>query len=493
MAQSRREATPRTPTKPQRAGRLCACFGFALCLAAGARAAAAQPAAAKPSRPNIVWLVGEDLGPDLGAYADAQARTPNLDALARQGAVFTRAFTHAPVCAPSRSGLITGMYPTTIGTHHMRSVLLKPPPLFTSYLKQAGYTIAWPGGGPNRTGGRGKTDFNFEVAADAFDHTEDWTQKLPQQPFFAYLNFPASHESQIRAPVEAFAKLTARLRPEERHDPAKAVVPSFYPDAAEVRRDIARYYDLVTAVDYEVGDVLAALERAGLADNTIVVFFGDHGRGLPRYKRWLYDTGIRVPLIVRWPGRVAAGSLRDDLVAFVDLAPTMLAAAGVAIPPALQGQDFFAASRRRRRHVFAARDRMDETYDRIRAVRGDRFKYIRNFHPELPYAQRIAYAELMPTLQLWRRYDALGRLVHAQRHFFAARKPEEELYDTANDEYEVNNLAGSPEHQAVLRDLRGALDRWMRETNDLGAVPETELVRRELVKDMTEQYRARKQ
>ena len=303
----------------------------------------------------------------------------------------------------------------------------------------------------------------------------------------------APHESQIRLPDEAFAKATARLRPEDRHDPAKMVVPPFYPDAPEVRRDIARYYDLVTVLDHQVGDVLAALERNGVADNTLVVFFGDHGRGLPRYKRWVYDTGIRVPLVARWPHRVAPGTVRDDLVAFLDLAPTMLTAAGVPVPPGLQGQAFLGPSPRRRTHVFAARDRMDETTDRIRAVRTERFKYIRNFHPELPYAQRIAYAEEMLTLQVWRRGHAAGRLTGAQRIFFSPAKPREELYDTSRDPYEVENLAGSPEHQSVLRDLRAALDRWMKETKDLGEVPEAELVRRGLVKDMAEQYGDRRQ
>jgi len=459
----------------------------------------------KASRPNIVWIVGEDMGPDVGAYGDTNARTPNIDGLAKQGALFTRAFTHAPVCAPSRSGLITGMYPTTIGTHHMRSVLLKPPPLFTDHLKKAGYTIAWPGRGPNRTGNVGKTDFNFEIDPGAFDYNEDWVEKLPPaRPFFAYYNVQWSHESQIRSTNEQFAKLTARLKPEDRHDPAKMVVPPFYPDAPEVRRDIARYYDLVTAVDIRVGEILASLERQGVADNTVVVFFGDHGRGMPRYKRWIYDTGTKVPLIVRWPrlsragaasatqaGGIEPGTVRDDLVSFVDFAPTMLSIAGVAVPKEMQGQVFLGPEAKKRTHVFAHRDRMDETYDRIRAVRGERYKYIRNFHPELPYAQRIQYMEEMPTMQVWRRWNAEGKLKGPQKIFFSPTKPKEELYDSEVDPYEIDNLTGSPKHQSILRDLRAVLDRWMAETKDMGAVPESEMVRRGLVKDMTEQYKGR--
>jgi N-sulfoglucosamine sulfohydrolase len=452
-------------------------------LAAASPLSAQQPTRPSDSargRPNIVWIVGEDMGPDVGAYGDANARTPNLDALAKQGALFTRAFTHAPVCAPSRSGLITGMYPTTIGTHHMRSVLLKPPPMFTDHLTKAGYAVAWPG----------KTDFNFPLRPGG---DTNWLDTLPAEPFFAYMNFNVSHESQIRSTEEQFAKNTARLKPEDRHDPSKMVVPPFYPDAPEVRRDIARYYDLVTAVDYRVGDVLAALDRAGVADNTIVVFFGDHGRGMPRYKRWVYDTGIKVPLIVRWPRGhgFAPGTVRDDLVSFVDFAPTMLSIARVPVPKEMQGQVFLGPGAKKRTHVFAHRDRMDETYDRIRAVRDSRYKYIRNFHPELPYAQRIQYAEEMPTLQVWRKWNAEGKLKGPQRIFFSPTKPKEELYETGSDPYEINNLAESPEHQSVLRELRVVLDRWMEETRDMGSIPESEMVKRRLVKDMTEQYKDR--
>ena len=445
-----------------------------------------------PSRPNIVWIVGEDMGPDIGAYGDANARTPNIDAFATQGVLYTHAFTHAPVCAPSRSGLVTGMYPTTIGTHHMRSVLLKPPPLFTDHLKKAGYTIAWPGNRGQRTGGNGKTDFNFEVAPDAFDYTGDWVETLPpNRPFFAYINIPTTHESQIRSNDEQFAKNTARLTAEDRHDPAKMIVPPFYPDTPEVRRDIAHYYDLVTAVDYRVGDILAALDRAGVAQNTVVFFFGDHGRGMPRYKRWIYDTGIKVPLIVRWPRGARAGTKSSDLVSFVDFAPTVLSLAGAPIPPPMQGQPFAGAAPAKRKYVFAHRDRMDERYDRIRAVRDHRYKYIRNFHPELPYAQRIQYNEENPTMRVWRRWSEEGKLTGPQKIFFSPTKPREELYDTQSDPYEVNNLADSPKHRSTLDELRAALERWIDETKDQGAVPESELVNRGLVRDMTDQYKDR--
>jgi uncharacterized sulfatase len=433
-------------------------------------------------RPNVVWIVGEDLGPELGCYGDAYARTPKLDRLAKEGARFARAFTHSPVCAPSRSGLITGMYPTTIGTHHMRSKLLAPPPTFTSLLRQAGYFVAW----------SGKTDFNFEVPPGAFDSTRDWLKALPPQPFFAYINFTDSHESQIRSAPDKFARTTARLTAEQRHDPAQATLPPYYPDTPEIRRDWANYYDLVTAVDYKVGEVLQALAAHGAASNTVVFFFGDHGRGLPRGKRWVYDSGIRVPLLVRWPGRIQPGSVREDLVSFVDFAPTVLALAGTDIPKSMPGRVFlgpYAAPERE--YIFAARDRMDETYDRIRCVRSRDFKYIRNFHPELPYAQRIAYLEEMPTMQIWRRLNAEDKLAGPQRFFFAKTKPAEELYDLNTDPHEINNLAGVPGHRKQLDQMRAALDQWMEQSQDLGAVPETELIRRGLVADKLKEYEKR--
>jgi uncharacterized sulfatase len=447
--------------------------------------ALAVPLAAATSpepRPNIIWIVGEDMGPELGCYGDTNAITPNLDRLAREGARFTRAFTHAPVCAPSRSGLITGMYPTTIGTHHMRSELLEPPRTFTSYLRDAGYFVAWPG----------KTDFNFKVPKVAFDSTGNWRTNIPRQPFFAYINFTVSHESQIRAPKQQMARNVARLKPDDFHDPTKMKLPPYHPDTPETRRDLANYYDLCTAVDYLAGDVLRQLDRTGLSGNTIVLFFGDHGRGLPRSKRWVYDSGIHVPLIVRWPGVIKPGTLREDLVSFIDFAPTMLALAGATIPTNMQGQVFLGPKTGpERKYVFAARDRMDEAPDRIRSVRSKQFQYIRNFHPELPYAQRIDYMEQMPTMLVWRKLNYEGKLASPQKLFFRLTKPVEELYDINADPDEINNLAGQAKYESVLKEMRGALDQWISETRDMGAVPEEEMIRRGTVTDRLKEYQQR--
>jgi N-sulfoglucosamine sulfohydrolase len=434
------------------------------------------------AQPNFIWIVGEDLGPELGCYGDAYARTPNLDKLAAEGARFTRAFTHAPVCAPSRSGLITGQYPIKIGSHHMRSKLLEPPPAFTTHLRRAGYFVAWPG----------KTDFNFNIPDDYFDSTNNWRRNPPRRPFFAYINMGESHESKIRQPQDAFDKVTAVLKPEQRHNPALAPVPPYHSDTPIVRRDLAKYYDLVSVVDNRVGEILRQLEENGLLENTVIFFFGDHGRGLPRSKRWVYDSGIRVPLIIKWPGQIKAGTVREELVSFVDFGSTVLSVAEVAIPKEVDGQPFLGPNATPRKYIYAHRDRMDETPDRIRAVRDERFKYIRNFETNLPYAQRIVYMEEMPTMREWRRLNAEGKLIVAQKLFFSPTKPKEELYDTETDPHEIYNLAALPQHAAKLKELRGALEDWIRKTGDLGQIPERELIKRGLVADSLSQYEERK-
>jgi arylsulfatase A-like enzyme len=465
-------------------------LGYHRILAAGAQSNQAK------KQPNIIWLVLDDASPTLGCYGDPQAITPNMDRLAREGARFTRAFTHAPVCAPSRSGLVTGMYPTTIGSHHMRSKLINPPETFMSLLRKAGYYLAWPG----------KTDFNFDPAdpkaatsatdppAGSIDSRANWLETPPpRQPFFAYLNLGVTHESQVRADAAQHAKNTARLKPGEFHNPAKMKVPAYYPDAPEIRKDLAQYYDLITAADYQVGDILAWIDKHGIADETVVILFSDHGRGMPRAKRWLYDSGIHVPLIVRAPGRIKPGATRNDLVSFIDFAPTMLALAGAEIPERLQGQVFLGDKRPKPRgYVYAAADRMDNAVDRIRAVRDERYKYIRNFHPELPYAQRIPYNEENPTMRVWRKMSEEGRLSGPTALFFSPTKPKEELYDTEADPDEVRNLATDPKFRRTLERMRKAMDAWIRTTKDMGEIPEEELIKRGVVRDVLKEYANRK-
>ena len=433
-------------------------------------AASAAPA----ERPNILWITCEDTSPDLGCYGDSEARTPNLDRLASEGARFQNAFSVAGVCAPSRSGIITGMYPSSIGTHHMRSQGVPPPYVkcFTEYLRAAGYFCT------NNV----KTDYNFAAPLTAWDQSSNrahWRNRGKGQPFFSVFNIVTTHESRIRVSAEEFAELTRRLRPEDRHDPARAKLPPYYPDTPVVRRDWANYYDLVTAMDLQAADLLKQLDDDGLASNTVVFFYGDHGRGLPRAKRWIYDSGVRVPLIVRWPGKIKPGTVRADLVSLIDLAPALLSIAGLPIPRHLQGQPFLGdAPSKPREHVFFIRDRMDETYDMMRGVRTARFKYIRNYQPGKPYAQYIHYMDQMPTLREWRRLNAEGKLEGPQKLFFAPEKPEEELYDVVNDPHEISNLAGSAEHRNTLAQLRAVQERWMEQIKDLGKMKEADLQER---------------
>ncbi|WP_254508854.1 sulfatase-like hydrolase/transferase [Anatilimnocola floriformis] len=429
-------------------------------------------ALAAESRPNILWISLEDISPDLGCYGDEQALTPNIDGLAKQGARFTRAFTHAGVCAPSRSGLITGMHPTTIGTHYMRCKGVPPAHVkcFTEYLRGAGYYCT----------NDNKTDYNFDAPLTAWDDNRagaHWRNRPDKdQPFFSVINLVSTHESQIRLGEKQQAARREKLAESERHDPAKMVLPPYYPDTPIVRRDLANYYDNLTFTDKRVGEILKQLDEDGLADKTVVFFWGDHGRGLPRGKRWVYDSGIRVPLVIRWPGKIEPASVREDLVCFLDFAPTLLALAGIERPQHLQGQVFLGPEKaKEREYVFAARDRMDETLDIIRSVRDKRFKYIRNYRPDLPYAQDIAYMNEMPTMQEWRRLAAADKLVFPQTIFFQPTKPIEELYDTDKDPHEVNNLADKPEFAAELIRLRAAHEKWRKETGDLGLIPEAVL------------------
>jgi len=434
-----------------------------------------QPAARKTAeeaasrkRPNMLWISCEDISPDLGCYGSTEVVTPNIDRLAAEGVRYANAFTIAPVCAPNRSGIITAMCPTSIGSMHMRTSVkgyeAVPPPYvkcFTEYLRAAGYYCS----------NRSKTDYQFAPPLTAWDRTgrdhNDWDGRAPGQPFFCVVNYTVTHESRIRVPLEKDPVI----------DPAGVALPPYYPDTPLVRRDWARYLDNIEALDKEVGGLLERLERDGLAENTVVFFWSDHGRGLPRAKRWIYDSGIHVPLIVRWPGEIEPGTVCEDLVSSIDFGPAALSVAGVEVPAYMQGRPFLGGQKAGpREYIFAHRDRMDETYDMIRCVRNKRYKLIRNFQPEKPYAQRIDYMDLMPTMQEWRRLAAEGRLVGPQKLFFRETKPEIEFYDTLTDPHEIDNLADDPQHRETIRRMSLALDRWMKEINDLGAIPEERLI-----------------
>ena len=428
--------------------------------------------AAKNKQPNVLWISAEDISPSLGCYGDSYAMTPRLDQLANEGVRFNRCFTHAGVCAISRSGLITGMYPIAIGSQHMRSQIVLPPNVkaFPEYLRAAGY---W-------TTNRSKTDYNFPPPKAAWDEnspqSRDWRGRAAGQPFFSVINLVTTHESQIRGKFG-----------ETLHDPAKVQLPPYIPDTPVTRRDWARYADLLTTLDQQVAAILDQLEADGLANDTIVFFWGDHGQGLPRGKRWLYDSGTRTPLIIRWPGKLGVGSVCEDLVCFLDFAPTMLRLAGVEVPPHLHGRVLppvevvMTANSRQpsaniRQFIFGHRDRMDETYDLIRSARDTRFKYIHNFAPRRTYAQNITYMNQMPTMREMRRLNAEGSLTGAPALFFRETKPVEELFDTEADPHEVVNLADRAEHAETLKRMRAALERWQEEVGDSGLIPEPLLV-----------------
>ncbi len=450
-------------------------------LASLALLTAAKTVAAQEKGPNILWISAEDISPDLGCYGDSYATTPHIDAFAEKAVRYDRAYSHSGVCAPTRSGIITGMYPTSIGTHHMRCKGVPPAGVkcFTEYLRAAGYYCT-----NNR-----KTDYQFSPPASAWDESNGkahWRNRPAGAPFFSVMNFTVCHESQVRsrdpkrlAEIEALGS--------DRHDPAEAPVPPYHADTPATRRDWAQYYDIITLMDRQVGETLRQLEADGLAEDTIVWFWGDHGRGLTRGKRWLYESGTRVPLLIhvpeKWrahalpkaPERLAPG-VNDDLVCFLDFAPTLLSLANLPIPAHLQGQPFLgAAAAPARDYIYGARDRMDEAYDLIRTVRDQRFRYFRNYMPYVTYAQDIDYMNEMPMLQDLRQLHREGKLTPAQARWFAERKPLEELYDVEADPHELNNLVHDPAYRADLLRLRGAHEAWMAATHDVGLIPEPEM------------------
>ena len=449
----------------------------AICLAALGQAPAGL---AKP--PNILWLSAEDISPHLGCYGDDRAITPNLDRLAKQGVRYTHAFTTAGVCAPCRSGIITGMYQTTLGTHHMRCnaklpSFVKPFPIL---LREAGYYCT----------NNSKTDYQFSAPRETWDASNGrahWKNRKACQPFFAVFNFGGCHESGI-AGESKYRSVTANLKPSQRQDPGTLKLPPYYPDTPVVREDWKRNYELITAMDAWVGEHLRALEASGESDNTIVFFWSDHGVGLPRAKRWLYDSGTRIPLIVRIPVSFREGkqgrqhTIDSQLISSIDFAPTVLNLAGVDVPGHMQGRAFLGGKLgAARRYVYGARDRMDERYDIIRMVRDSRFRYIRNYEPLKPYYQYMNTPEKGATMKEIRRLEKTGGLSGAARFFSAGRKPVEELYDLKNDPHEVNNLAANPEHSDRLKTMREAHYRWVRETRDIGLLPEPEIIAREKV------------
>lgn len=445
--------------------------------------AAAAPAAANP--PNILFILAEDIGPDLGCYGTPLVRTPRLDALAARGVRYQHCFTTAPVCSASRSALMTGMYATTIGAHNHRTWSWNKRPLpegvrtIMDYFRSAGYFTCNLSSGtkekdpvtgerlPTGARGAGKVDVNF-VVERPFDG-RDWNQRRPGQPFYAEITIGETH----KGPGWPLAR---KVLGKQCVDPTKVKLPPYYPDHPIARDEYANYLDAIMLVDGYVGELLDRLEREGLAQNTVVVFIGDNGQCLFRSKQFLYDGGIHIPLLIAWPDRRRAGTVDERLVSGIDLPAALLGLAGIKPGPAMQGRDFLDPATPPREHIFAARDRMDVSTDRMRAVRTAHWKYIRNYFPMIPYMQHNAYKERSyPT---WNLVKQLGRersLTPEAALFAAERKPVEELYDLSADPHEVRNLASNPAHFATLRQLRGLVDEWVIATGDRGATMEDPL------------------
>ncbi len=430
-----------------------------------------------PERPNILWLVAEDMSPVIECFGDSTVQTPNLSRLAREGVRYTNFYSTHGVCAPSRAAIATGMYPASVGTNHMRTGgnpdFLPPgvvpysaviPPevrMHSEQMRMAGYYCT----------NNSKEDYQFQAPVTAWDESSrqaHWRNGPADKPFFAIFNFTICHESGMWRNKDR--PLLA--------DPAKVVIPDYYPDTEIVRNELARMYSNIVEMDRQVGEVLTELEEDGLLEKTIIFWYSDHGGPLPRQKREIYDSGLKVPMIIRFPDQQLAGQVDDQLISFIDLKPTIMSLAGRAPPTYLHGQAFLGkhASAQPRGYVHAARDRLDSEYDRVRGVRDKCFKYIKNYHTDRPNIMNIAYRKQMTLMQELYRLDSLGQLKGPQKIFFADTKPEEELYDCLADPYEVNNLADNPDYQSHLQRLRQEHESWTEKYGDLGDLPEPELV-----------------
>jgi len=419
-------------------------------------------------KPNILWLTSEDHGPDMGCYGDELARTPNVDALAAKGMLFKHAWSVAPVCAPARTALISGNYPSSCGGIHMRSMVSMPAgtKMYPQFLRDAGYYCS----------NNSKTDYNLREVGKVWDESSGkahWKNRQDGQPFFAIFNSTKSHESQLRT------------RPHKQiTDPAKVRVPSYHPDTPEVRQDWAQYYDKVSEADADAGKQLVELADAGMAEDTIVFYYGDHGSGMPRGKRWPSNSGLHVPMVVYFPAKwqhlapkeYVAGGMSDRMVSFVDLAPTVLSLAGIEPPTWMQGHAFAGPHQSEPQpFLFGERGRMDERMDLVRSVTDGRYVYLRNYFPHVSQAQRVAYQFDTPTTRVWNDLFKSGKTTDAQSIFWRVPKAAEELYDLQTDRDEVVNLAQSSAHQEILQKLRKASHDHIVEVRDVGFLPESEV------------------
>jgi len=422
-------------------------------------------------KPNILWLTSEDHGPHMGCYGDTFADTPVVDALAAKGMLFKHCWSNAPVCAAARTTIIAGMYSPSTGGEHMRSMVPMPKDtkMYPQFLREAGYYCT----------NNSKEDYNLEKPAGVWDESSGkatWQNRQDGQPFFAIFNETCSHESQLRKRPHVAI-----------HDPAKVRVPAYHPDTPEVRQDWAQYYDTVTKADESAGKRLKELAAAGLAEDTIVFYYADHGSGMSRNKRWPSDSGLHVPMVVyfpeKWkhlaPKEYAAGVKSDRLVSFVDLAPTLLSLIGVQPPEWMQGHAFAGTFQTEPQpFVYGFRGRMDERYDCVRSVTDGRYSYLRNYMPHLSQGQHVSYQFETPSTAVWRKLYDEGKLTPEQSLFWKEPKAAEELYDLESDPDEVHNLAAMPEHAETLAKMRAAQENLALKIRDAGLISEGEMHQR---------------
>ena len=431
-----------------------------------------------PQAPNVLWLVAEDLSPIIPPFGDNTVETPNLTRLANEGVRYTQVFSSSGVCAPSRAAIATGMYQNRIGAQHMRTTNIAdfgiegiipyeavPPPyvkMHSQYFREAGYYAS----------NNAKEDYQFRKAITAWDDSSrsaHWRNRAEGQPFFSVFNFGITHESQV---------WTQAGNPLLVDDNLEVPVPPYLPDSEIGRKDIRRVYSNIVAMDRQVGEILDQLEEDGLLNSTIIFWYSDHGGPLPRQKRLLYDSGIHLPLIIRFPDQFRAGEIDDQLISFVDFKSTILSLAGIEPPNYVDGRAFLGvyANTPNRNYIHAAADRFDSEYDMIRAARDNQFKYLRNFYPEKPYYLPLTYREQMPVMQELLRMRDADQLNTTQAEWFRTSKEEEELFDVVNDPYELNNIAADPSYAEKLAELRQELDSWMSYVDDKGLMSEVELI-----------------
>ena len=446
-----------------------------LCVTVLILLASSQGIAAAETRPNIIWIVVEDQSRHYGCYGEPLVHTPHIDRLAAEGVKFTHAMVTGPICSPARSALITGMYQTTIGAHQHRSGrgtekihLPDHVKLIPRYFKEAGYYTCLGSLGhvtaPGRSSkGLGKSDYNFQWDPSVYDASE-WSGRDSGQPFFAQIMITGGK-----------ARAQARRSTDIAHVRVEDVqLPPYYPRHPKILEDWAMYLDTFNLMDLQVGQILDRLKQEGHLENTVLFFLTDHGVSHARGKQFCYDEGLRVPLIVHAPGRVKAGTIRDDLVAHIDVAATSLFFAGIPVPPYMESRRLFGPEYTPRAYVVSARDRADETVERIRSVRTHDFKYIRNGYPKRPHLQPNAYKDKKEIYHALRQWHDQGKLDTLQETLLLApERASEELYDLNRDPWELKNLAAAPQYAPQLAHMRQMLDAWVANTGDQGQQPES--------------------